>query len=160
MTNSTYKKISRCRICGNKNLETVIHLGNQQLTGVFPRNTGDKISSGPLTLVKCLPSGNSDFCGLLQLRHSFSDNEMYCQTYGYRSGLNRSMVNHLEGIANEIIRKTNIHKSSVVLDIGSNDATLLKFFASKEASLIGFDPGGNKFLKYYPHNILLVPEFF
>ena len=46
--------ISQCRVCGNTNLETVIELGEQYLTGVFPNiPSNENISSGPLTLVKC-----------------------------------------------------------------------------------------------------------
>ena len=47
------------------------------------------VGSGPLELVWCPDSG------LLQLGHSFEPTEMYRQNYGYQSGLNQSMVNHL-----------------------------------------------------------------
>lgn len=53
----TYKKIERCRICGNHQLERVLDLGEQMLTGVFPREKGANITRGPLHLVKCTGDG-------------------------------------------------------------------------------------------------------
>ncbi|MEI9891982.1 MAG: hypothetical protein WDN45_17285 [Caulobacteraceae bacterium] len=50
---------------------------------------GEAVTRGPLELVWCPDSG------LLQLGHSFDPQEMYGDNYGYRSGLNASMVRHL-----------------------------------------------------------------
>jgi len=68
-----YKRIYRCRICGNQHLEVVLDLGVQMLTGVFPRSRGQAVTSGPLRLVKCVGDA---VCGLLQLEHSYELNEM------------------------------------------------------------------------------------
>ena len=75
-----YKKIEKCRICGNKHLELVLDLGNQMLTGVFPREKDANVTTGPLRLVKCM--GKEDVCGLLQLEHSYELAEMYGENYG------------------------------------------------------------------------------
>src|SRR5215216_5684979 len=88
------KEIEKCRICGNSELTPVVHLGDQYLTGVFPRSPAQEITRGPLELVRC--EGDSDRCGLVQLRHSYDPDEMYGDNYGYRSSLNRSMVRHLQ----------------------------------------------------------------
>ena len=86
--------ITKCRVCGNTNLKVVLDLGDQYLTGTFPRsNDGINISKGPLRLVKC--HGATNVCGLLQLAHNFDLGEMYGPNYGYRSGLNYRMVEHL-----------------------------------------------------------------
>ena len=94
---SAYREIKACRICGSEQLDPVFHLGNQHLTGVFPRTAGAQsaLTSGPLELVKCRDDGSPGRCGLLQLRHSYLSSEMYGANYGYRSSLNRSMVEHL-----------------------------------------------------------------
>ena len=83
------RKITRCRISGSPNLVPVLSLGTQKLTGVFPRTRDAALTEGPLELVWCPDSG------LLQLRHSYEPDEMYGANYGYRSGLNQSMVRHL-----------------------------------------------------------------
>lgn len=157
---NSYTEITRCRVCGNNQLEAVVQLGQQQLTGVFPKTKEEKISSGPLTLVKCRKDNEQNHCGLLQLKHTFNDQEMYCQTYGYRSGLNRSMVRHLSEIAEEVMNRVKPGPGDLIIDIGSNDATLLRFFETTGATLVGVDPGGEKFSKYYSDRITLVPDFF
>lgn len=153
-----YTKINKCRICGNDNLTSIIDLGTQKLTGVFPR-PGQDVNEGPLELVKCMPQ-NGSCCGLVQLRHSCSGEEMYGVNYGYRSGLNQDMVNHLGDISDTIERLVQLSDGDTVLDIGSNDATLLKSYRQKNLDLIGMDPTGIKFKKYYTDNIQLVADFF
>ena len=84
-----YSEIKKCRICSNTNLINVLSLGEQALTGVFPKHTSDMVSSGPLDLVWCAK------CGLFQLKQSYNLDEMYGDNYSYRSGLNTFMVHHL-----------------------------------------------------------------
>lgn len=153
-----YTRINKCRICGNSNLVSIIDLGTQKLTGVFP-TPGQEVNEGPLELVKCMPQ-NGTCCGLVQLRHSCSGEEMYGINYGYRSGLNQDMVNHLGDISDTIEKQVLLSDGDIVLDIGSNDATLLKSYRQKNLDLIGMDPTGIKFEKYYPDNIELVIDFF
>jgi hypothetical protein len=149
-----YNKIDRCRVSGSPNLVTVLNLGEQVLTGVFPRSASDRITVGPLELIWC-----SD-CGLLQLHHSYEATEMYGANYGYRSGLNQSMVNHLNDKVHYLERMVGLGAGDVVVDIGSNDATTLKAYASPGIRRIGIDPTGNNFRQYYTEGIQLVPDFF
>jgi hypothetical protein len=152
------KEVSKCRICGNTGLVTVLDLGEQHLTGVFPKSENHNLTKGPLALVKCMDGKNA--CGLLQLKHSYDLNEMYGDTYGYRSGLNQSMVRHLEGKVKKIEGLIEIKEGDVILDIGSNDATLLKAYGQKRACLFGVDPSAEKFRSFYTDNISLITEFF
>lgn len=151
---NSYKEISRCRVANSENLVSVLNIGQQTLTGVFPKNTSEKITKGPLELVWCPDSG------LLQLKHSYEPSEMYGDNYGYRSGLNQSMVNHLTDKIGYLERLVPLNPGDVVVDIGSNDATTLKAYAAKAIRRIGIDPTGKKFAQYYPAEITLVPDFF
>lgn len=153
-----YDKIKKCRICNNTNLIPVLDLGTQMLTGVFPKSKDETISKGPLRLVKCY--GEKNCCGLLQLEHSYNLDEMYGVNYGYRSGLNHSMVRHLRSKIEKIEKTINFEKDDIVIDIGSNDATTLKAYHSQNLTKVGIDPTGIKFEKYYPENIILIAEFF
>ncbi len=153
-----YKKISQCRICGNKELECVLDLGEQMLTGVFPRNRNAAVTSGPLRLVKCI--GDAGVCGLLQMEHSYDLGEMYGDNYGYRSGLNASMVAHLHAKVKRILELVDFREGDLVLDIGSNDSTTLQGYPDTGFELVGIDPTGIKFSKYYPPHIKLIPDFF
>lgn len=149
--------IQRCRICGSSQLTPVIHLGDQALTGVFPKHRNDVVATGPLELVRCNQAGG---CGLVQLHHSFPAEQMYGATYGYRSGLNRGMVEHLRGIATTLQARQLLGRDDVVLDIGANDGTSLSFYPPNGATLIGIDPNAEKFRKYYRDDIQVVADFF
>ncbi|WP_120717360.1 class I SAM-dependent methyltransferase [Tsuneonella amylolytica] len=151
--------ISSCRICGNSSLEPVLDLGVQALTGVFPKSPDEPVGEGPLRLVKCV--GDYDqACGLLQLEHSYDIDEMYGENYGYRSGLNASMVAHLHRKVERISGLVDLVAGDLVIDIGSNDATTLKAYTQEGLQLVGVDPTGTKFREYYPDHITLIPDFF
>jgi len=154
-----YKKISKCRICGSRDLELAIDLGIQKLTGVFPKHRNDKLTKGPLRLVKC--SGKNKTCGLLQLEHSYDISEMYGENYGYRSGLNASMVAHLQNKVSDIESRVQLSSGDLIIDIGSNDCTTLKAYNySVDLVLVGVDPTGIKFKEFYPSHVKLIPDFF
>lgn len=147
-------EVKKCRISGSSNLITVLDLGIQALTGVFPKSKSEKITEGPLRLVWCPDSG------LLQLQHSYDLGEMYGDNYGYRSGLNQSMVSHLNQKVRYLERLRPVQAGDVIVDVGSNDATLLKAYKTAGIKRIGIDPTGNKFREFYTDNIQLVADFF
>ena len=148
-----YTEISRCRISQSPNLITVLSLGEQYLTGVFPKSTSEAVTKGPLDLVWCPDSG------LLQMKQSYSLDEMYGDNYGYRSGLNSSMVAHLEHKTRSLERLVTLTGNDLIIDIGSNDATLLKSYTTS-CRKVGVDPSGEKFKQYYSAGIELIPDFF
>ena len=153
-----YTQISRCRVCGNPNLVTVLALGMQSMTGVFPRpETADSVTVGPLNLVKC--HGDDSTCGLLQLEHTYDPDEMYGDNYGYRSGLNTKMINHLRDKVAKICREVELTAGDVVIDVGSNDGTSLAAYP-KDLMLVGIDPTIKKFKHYYELHIHTVEDFF
>jgi NDP-4-keto-2,6-dideoxyhexose 3-C-methyltransferase len=153
-----YRKIEKCRVCGNPQLVEVLDVGVQSLTGVFPKSRNEAITAGPLKLVKCM--GGADACGLLQLQHSYDLDEMYGQNYGYRSGINPSMVSHLHGKIKRILAQNTLPDDALILDIGSNDSTTLQAYPQRNYTLVGIDPTGVKFRNYYPPHIQLIPDFF
>src|SRR5689334_4002325 len=113
-----YWEIERCRVCGNSELSIVLDLGIQALTGVFPKTKDQPITCGPLRLVKC--TGGGDTCGLLQLQHTYELRELYGENYGYRSGLNATMVAHLRQKVRAILERVKLEEGALVVDIGSN----------------------------------------
>lgn len=153
MSNS-YRQIRQCRVSGSHHLISVLNLGHQVLTGVFPDSKEEEVTSGPLELVWCPDSG------LLQLNHSYDPDELYGDNYGYRSGLNQSMVSHLTDKVRFLQRLISLRPDDVVLDIGSNDATLLKAYSANGIRRIGIDPTGQKFESYYTDGIRLIADFF
>ena len=150
----TYTALERCRVSGSKMLVPILDLGEQALTGVFPRSETENVTTGPLRLVWCPESK------LLQLAHSYDLGEMYGDNYGYRSGLNQSMVRHLTQKVRELERIVDLKPGDTVLDIGSNDATSLKAYKVPGLRRVGIDPTAAKFRQYYPDDVALVPDFF
>ena len=152
-----YRRIERCRICGNARLEPLLDLGEQALTGVFPKQAGEHVGAGPLRLVKCHGDGA---CGLVQLEHSYSSEQMYGDNYGYRSGLNASMVAHLRGKVDRILSRVQVPAGAIVLDIGSNDGTTLAAYPVGKFERFGIDPTAAKFRHYYQPDIQVACELF
>lgn len=150
----TLNRIEKCRISGSKNLLSVVNLGSQVLTGVFPKARSEAISSGPLELVWSPESQ------LLQLSHSFQLEEMYGKNYGYRSGLNQSMVSHLTTKVYNLEKWIEPTDGDCIVDIGSNDATTLKAYRTKNLKRVGVDPVGANFSSLYTDGLVLIPEFF
>ncbi|MBL8271000.1 class I SAM-dependent methyltransferase [Steroidobacter sp.] len=153
-----YRQISECRICNSKQLVEVLDLGVQALTGVFPKSRTQAVTAGPLKLVKC--SGGEEACGLLQLQHTYDLGELYGDNYGYRSGLNASMVAHLHAKVRRILERVPLPENALVLDIGANDSTTLQAYPAHGCTLVGVDPTGAKFKRFYPAHIQLIPDFF
>jgi hypothetical protein len=107
-----------CRICKSQEFTEVINLGSQVITSRFPR-AGETVPSVQIRVVQC------DECRLVQLKDSTAAAEMYEHFYGYRSGINPMMREHLKKFNEELQTKVQLSAGDAVLDIGSNDCTFL-----------------------------------
>ena len=85
-------KINSCRICNTKKLKKLFSLGDLCFTGKFPK-INQQIKKKPIQLVMC------DNCGLVQLGHNFDLKYLYGPDYGYRTGINKTMLNHVESVS-------------------------------------------------------------
>ena len=152
---STLAEIAQeCRICGSTQLKEVIDFGELALTGVFIEN-GHEVPRAPLKLMHC------KICGLVQLGHKYDQNSLYGETYGYESHLNKSMVEHLQQKARVLERKFLKSKQKpIVVDIASNDGTLLSGYLSDKVIKVGIDPLIEVVANHYPTDAIRVPEFF
>ncbi len=148
-----YRTITNCRICHSKSLSKVINLGYLAFTGKF-WNKNKKVPKAPLELVQCKK------CELVQLGHNFSRKFLYSKDYGYRSGINNTMRNHLLKIVRKINTLVELKKNDVVLDIASNDGTLLNSYKNKKIKKFGIDPTIVKFKKYYLDIDYKIANFF
>ena len=145
-------KINKCRACKKKNLKKLFSLGNMCFTGKFPRQD-QKIEKKPITLVIC------KHCELVQLGHNFDLKYLYGPDYGYRTGINKTMTDHVKNITETLAKKTYLKKNDIVLDIASNDGTLLNFY-KKNIVKFGVDPILNKYKKNYKEIKYSISNFF
>ena len=146
-------RITACRLCGGEDLKRAFDLGKMHFSGIFPATHDEDVPKGDLQVVRC-----SD-CGLAQLAHSFDLEVMYGPTYGYRSGLNHSMVAHLDRKAKWLADIADAEPGDVVLDIGSSDGTLLRGY-SPGFTLVGVDPQADRFAEFYPEGATRLAGFF
>ena len=149
-----YMDISKCRICDSTELFEFMNLGHQYYTGVFPKTKEQIVPIGELKLQICLN------CKLVQLAESFDKSAMYGSNYGYQSGLNDSMREHLNNIADFLKQSITFSKGMTIVDIGSNDGTFLSFFQNMGINRIGIDPTISKFYQMYDKEIIKVSDFF
>ncbi len=149
-----YKKINCCRLCYSKKLKKIIDFGPICLSSTFPFKNSKYNKITPMVFGIC------SSCKLPQLLHNYSLKELYNKDYGYRSGINQSMINHLTGITNDIKKTVNFTKGDYVLDIASNDSTLLRSYKSSKINYIGIDPTISQFKKFYPKKIKTKSELF
>ena len=123
--------IQDCRACGHNGLNQVIDFGNQFVSDFVADSKSDGISA-PLVLVRC------EKCGLVQLKHTV-DRKLLYKKYWYESGINESMVKALRDITIAVIDHAELSTGDWVLDIGSNDGTLLDQYPSSY-NTVGIEP--------------------
>lgn len=144
--------IEQCRICNSSELTNVISLGDQYITSRFPTYGDFSTPKTPIDLCIC------SNCRLLQLRQTTFQSELYEYEYGYRSGISNTMREHLKQYQEEILSKVNLQPNDTVLDIGSNDSTMLHYY-SDTLTRIGVDPTGSQFSHFYG-SCKLLPTYF
>jgi len=143
-----------CRNCGNKKLLKLFSLGNLAYSGKFPKFKKIDVAKEEITLVMC------SSCKLVQLSKNFNPKFLYSKDYGYRSGINKTMSEHLSKVSQKLSILTNLNKGDAVLDIASNDGTLLNSYKKKGIVKVGIDPIINKFKKFYKKNDYQIKDFF
>lgn len=126
------KKRIKCAIC-NEELQTILNLGKLPLANhlLTQQELSKKEKFYPLTLCFCKK------CGLLQLGQIVSPRVMY-EDYLYIPSMSKTLVSHFEELCESIFKfQKNI---KFVVDVGSNDGTLLGFFKNKKNRVLGVDP--------------------
>ena len=146
-------KITKCRNCKESKLLKLFSLGKISFTGKFAKNKKINIGKTPLDLVMC------KYCSLVQLKNNYNLKYLYGPDYGYRTGINRTMTEHVKKITKILVKKTKISKKECVLDIASNDGTLLKCYNRKYFTC-GIDPLVNKYRKNYKGINFKISSFF
>ena len=81
-------------------------------------------------------------CGLLQLGHLVERRALFSD-YPYLTGTSDSMKKHFAGYARDAVRKAGLEPGDLVIDVGSNDGTLLRAFSELGMKVLGVDPAAN-----------------
>ena len=132
--------INSCRVCGFKKLTPILSIGDLYISDFLEESEESEAEKAPLELILCNESDGG--CGLLQLKHTVSNEVMY-RRYWYLSGTNKTMTDELNGIAAKVESLINFKTEDFVIDIGANDGTLLRGYKFSGLNLIGFEPAKN-----------------
>jgi len=143
----------KCRNCKDIKLKNLFSLGNLSYTGKFPNKKTINIKKKELGLAIC------NKCKLIQLNQNFNLKFLYSKDYGYRTGINKTMTDHMNNLQILLSRMAKLEPGDSVLDIASNDGTLLNFY-NKNVIKVGIDPLVNKYSKYYKKINHKVSDFF
>lgn len=144
-----------CRVCGSRELWDFLSLGNMPMPNGFlkPEQFKDEVFN-PLTICLC------DTCGMVQLREVVEPDDMF-KEYAYFTGTSAQSTGHFKDMAAQIVDKFGVNKNSIVVDIGSNDGTLLQWFKSLIGGrVLGIDPAKNVAEYANEHGIETWPVYF
>ena len=135
MTNRLCIRRQTCRLCDSTDLTNVFSLTPTPPANAFvSQDQIDQIQQVfPLELFFC------QNCSHLQLLDVVDPAELF-RNYVYVSGTSSSFIKHFKDYANTCIDRFGLSSGNLVVDIGSNDGTLLGFFKNKGLEVLGVDP--------------------
>ena len=129
-------KINKCQICGSNNLVEVMKLGDQPLANSLIKNLSDenKIQKYPVNIIRCHD------CTLLQIDHVVDQDKVYHLDYPYLPGITPTVDKEQKELCDYLFQNLELKKNDLVVDIGSNDGSLLKYFKEKGLMTLGVEP--------------------
>ena len=144
-----------CRLCDSKRIEKVLPLTPTALCDAYLRpENADKVQEiYPLDLFLCLD------CGYAHIPYVV-DPEIIYRDYIYVSTSSLGLSDHFQGYCREVLRRIEPPKDSLVVDLGSNDGTLLKFFKDNGLRVLGVEPATEIAKAATSRGIETIPEFF
>ena len=128
--------LNNCQICDSKKLNLIIDLGPQPLCDslLTKEMLNNPEKTYPLRMMWC------EECSLAQLDYCVDGNEVYHPDYPYRTGITKELVEYLKNMSDSLIKKYNLSQDDLVVDLGSNDGTLLTGFKNNTIRVIGVEP--------------------
>lgn len=128
--------ITRCQICGDKDLELCIDLGHYAPcdTLLTPGQLNGAEETFPLRFLRCTN------CGLAQIDYVVPPEKLFYPEYPYRSGITETLKNNLFNIAKVMVKTVGLEPDDFVIDIGSNDGSILEGFKASGMRVLGVEP--------------------
>lgn len=129
-------KLKRCQVCGSERLELVIDLGHQPLCDSLPsrEQLDGPETSYPLRQLWCRD------CTLSQIDYVIPGEVVFHPDYPYRSGITKELAVYQDAFVGDAIADLAIKSDQLVVDIGSNDGTLLSGFKQRGIRVLGVEP--------------------
>lgn len=143
---------THCRLCGSEDLIPALELIPTPPANEFVARN-ELQESFALDLHMC------GGCGHVQLRTIVSPDRLF-RNYVYVSGTSPVFVDHFRRYADETIAVRQLDSRSLVVEIGSNDGTLLRQFKNRGIRVLGIDPAIEIAWRATNDGIETIPEFF
>ena len=127
---------SSCRLCASENLELVVPLGDSPVSEKYltKENLSEKQDQVPLDLYFCLECTHVQLLAVVEPDFLWSD-------FTFKTANNPALVAHFKDIAQRVMNFNPIDKNDLIIDIGSNDGTLLRCFKDVGYdNVLGVDP--------------------
>lgn len=144
-----------CRGCGNDRLNMFLPLGPTPLANSFLKSetefTGEQ--SFPLDVYFC------ESCYLVQLLDVI-DPELLFRDYIYVTGTSDTIAIHNKAYAETVVDFLNLRSSDLVIEVASNDGSLLSCFQNHHVKTLGIDPAVNIVKKARARGVESIAEFF
>jgi len=147
----------KCHMCEGANLEMFLDLGHHPHSDGFL--TAEEVQQPevfyPLSVYLCHD------CGLVQIGHIVDGKTLYQKNYIYEASITKTGRDHYFGFAEDVCKRFNLPKGSLVVDIGSNVGVLLMGFKEQGMKVLGVDPAPNiAKIAFEQHGIETLPDFF
>ena len=133
---TTSRPIERCQVCESPELESVLHLGSIPPVNTMPELGSVDVESTqyPLELLRC------NGCSLVHIGIEVDPEVLFPPSYPYRSATTRILRDNFADLARECSDLIGVGAGHLVVDVGSNDGTLLSNFASRGCTVLGVEP--------------------
>jgi SAM-dependent methyltransferase len=151
--NVTHK--TDCRLCGSSSLEHVLPIKPSAIGDAFvaAERKNEPQDLYPLDCYLCLD------CGHLQ-NLDVVDPDVLFRDYTYRTSVSLGLVEHFKRYAHSVVEGLDIRKGSLVVEMGSNDGSLLKAFKNEGMRVQGIDPARNIAAAATADGVPTIPDFF
>ncbi len=124
-----------CQVCNSETLK-FLDLGNIPTCDFLTEEQSRHEQKYPMRVHYC------DTCGLVQLGEVVDKETLFTPQTGYHHivSLSSSFRRHLDALAEKTTKKFDLNLNSLVVEIGSNDGTLLEAYRNRGVKAIGVDP--------------------
>ena len=143
-----------CRICGTPRPTIALNFPATPIGDAYEAHPPEHAKTRiPLEVFLC------ENCGLAQLLHIVEPDHLYAN-FIYKTTISHGLSKHFATYAEHVVTLFHLTKNSFILDIGSNDGTLLREFKAKNMTVCGCEPARHLAEASQAHGIPTIPDYF
>ena len=155
MAKNVNKREDTCAICGRCVTRNLLSLGEQPLAKNLKGDSFASLSSDKydVSLKMCR------YCLYVGISTTVEPSILFSENT-YLTGVSSQTVRDLKNFATDSIETCHLNQSSKIIDIASNDGTLLSFFKERGMETLGIDPSTPAFEVAMNRGINTINSFF